>query len=101
MSRSRDERLEAETDRLLTEQAEATAELHAIIRTAIAGASKIVFPLGSPCLHFDIEDFGPTLGDWLVPHPDTWMESLAGAVALEREMEAAAEYGEWLRESVR
>lgn len=61
---------EAEADRLLGEQAYATARFRDIIRQAIADISRLYFPLGSPSADFDLDDMTGTMADFLLAPRD-------------------------------
>jgi hypothetical protein len=56
-------RAEAVSGRLLAEQAASTATFRAIVQTALDGIGKLIFPLGSPTLEYDVADVTSHLTD--------------------------------------
>jgi hypothetical protein len=57
-------RAESTVEKLLADQAAATAAFVAIVKTAQAGIAALKFPLGSPARIFELTEITDCLSDW-------------------------------------
>jgi hypothetical protein len=74
---------EADANRLLAEQAAATAAFRHIVRAAIAAIDALHFPLGSPAAGFEIDDITGTMMDFLAPTDPQYLQDVANDRALD------------------